>query len=93
VSKQAISISNFFKNANGKTVIAQRPNAPLYIWFAGMIIAKITSDSNLQQIAGGISFVALMIWALLEIFLGVNYFRRILGLIILILSIYSRVVT
>ncbi len=83
-------ITNFFKDKKGKIVLAQWPNVPLIIWFVGLLVAK-TTTGNLQELAGYTSFGALIIWAGLEIFSGVNYFRRALGLTVLILSVYTRI--
>jgi len=91
MSKVSKQISNLFKDKKGNVVLAQWPNIPLIVWFIGFVVDKITTG-NLQELAGFVSFGALIIWAGLEIFSGVNYFRRVLGLVVLIFSFYSRVV-
>lgn len=55
-------------------VIAQKPNAPLILTFVFYI---------LQQVV--IAHFFLFIWAILEIFFGVNLFRRFLGVIVICL--------
>ncbi len=71
--------SNFWEDKTGRLVIWQSPNIWLSVWFISMIINWIMSN----KILGYISLVSLTIWAILEIFKGVNYFRRLLGLVVL----------
>lgn len=39
---------------------------------------------TLESIAKFVAFVALTVWSVLEVVSGVNYFRRVLGFIVLI---------
>ena len=73
-----------------KFVIAQKPNLPLIIWFAALMISKLPLYLPLVKIFELISFGAIFTWAWLEIFFGVNYFRRILGVVVMTLIIYVR---
>ena len=51
------------------------------------IIAIFAPGKNIPGYAWDAGAVALVIWCLLEIVRGVNYFRRALGLIVLLLII------
>lgn len=66
----------------------QRPN----IWLIGWVVLTLTSlfafsRGRTADILGIAGTASLIIWSLLEIFRGVNYFRRALGLVVLIFSI------
>ncbi len=74
-----------------KFVIAQKPNPPLIVWFVALIISKLPLYLPLIKISELISFGAIFTWAWLEVFSGVNYFRRILGAVVMFIIIYLRV--
>jgi hypothetical protein len=81
-----------FKDSRGKIIIFQPPNIPLCVWFVCTIFAKVIHEpSVLHRLFEAIGFGVLFTWAWLEIFQGTTYFRRILGGIILILSIVSHI--
>jgi len=79
-----------FKDKHGKVVLWQNPNLPLWVWFIAMLLTHLLPYGQFNFAAGLISFGALFTWSYLEIRLGVNYFRRSLGLIVLIWTISSR---
>ena len=82
---------NFFKNKNGEIELTQKPNAPIILWFTTVVIGLFLDNGRLSDIVSLIGFGALIIWALLEIFLGISYFRRTLGLIVLVVAIVSKI--
>jgi hypothetical protein len=57
----------------------QFPNAPLILAFASGLLAHHTHGRE-HSYAQAISYLAMTIWAYLELFYGVNAFRRLLGL-------------
>ena len=59
--------------------IVQFPNAPLILAFASGLLASHTHGRE-HSYAQAISYLAMAIWAYLELFHGVNAFRRLLGL-------------
>ncbi|WP_373545422.1 hypothetical protein [Chamaesiphon sp.] len=80
-----------FRDDKGNFVIIQPPNLPIIIWFTASILKLVFSKGNLYT---GLDFVAvgaLTIWSFLEIFQGVNYFRKGLGVVVLIGLIASRI--
>jgi hypothetical protein len=82
---------NFFRDSNGEIVIGQLPNLPLIIWVAASLLKLIYKTG---QINFGLDILAagsLFVWAMLELFQGVNYFRRTLGLIVLIALLASKI--
>lgn len=90
MSKKHDFIDKFFKDKAGKLALWQRPNLPLGAWAVSTIISKIISQTKLHQIFELVAFGAIFTWAWLEIFKGASYFRRVLGITVLVLSIISR---
>ena len=70
---------SFFKDKSGKVVLMQPPNLTIIGWAISTIISKLTHS----QLIAWIGSAFLVVWALQELFSGVNYFRRLLGLIVL----------
>jgi hypothetical protein len=79
-----------FKNDDGNIVIWQKPNLPIIIWLVSSLLVQLT-HGRLEQLFNLTSYGALFTWAYLEIFQGVNWFRRTLGFVILTATIYSRI--
>jgi hypothetical protein len=75
---------------NGNIVLWQAPNLPLWGWFVFMALSKLLGHGTLKTTTGYLSFVFLVIWSALEIAQGASYFRRFLGAIVLIMSLYSK---
>lgn len=70
--------------ATGAITIMQIPNAPLFIFLiasAARLIAH--PHGTVGTVVSAIGTLALVAWACLEIFRGVNPFRRILGALVL----------
>ena len=85
------SLDKIFRDDKGDFVIAQPPNLPITIWFAASILKLVFPKGDLYT---GLDFVAvasLTIWSFLEIFQGVNYFRKGLGVVVLIGLIASKI--
>lgn len=74
----------FFRDDQGKITIWQWPNIPLYGWLVFKVLSILLDKSQLQVGFDGISKAFLFTWAYLEITQGVNYFRRLLGLFVMI---------
>lgn len=77
-------IDKTFRDSNGNIVIAQMPNLPLIVWFATSILSLILPTGNINIVFDTLATGSLFTWAWLELFDGVNYFRRALGLAALI---------
>jgi hypothetical protein len=74
----------FFRDSNGNIVIAQPPNPPIIVWGVVSLLKLIFTTGLTNVGLDLIAFGSLFTWAWLELFQGVNYFRRTLGLIVLI---------
>lgn len=79
-----------FRDNEGNIVIAQPPNLPLLVGITATILKLIVKSGNIHTGLDAIAFGSFFTWAWLELFEGVNYFRRALGLLVLIGVIASR---
>jgi hypothetical protein len=76
------------QDGRGGVVIWQNPNPFLIAW-AILTVISLLFGGTLSDIISWAAHAALIIWALLEIFKGVNYFRRGLGVVVLLFAIMS----
>ena len=81
--------SGFFdkllKDKHGRVVIAQKPNALIIaagVLFVGSLLSP--DGSTLQSVIEVLFRCALIAWGLLELFGGVNWLRRLMGLFVII---------
>ena len=79
--KKSTLFDRTFRDSEGNIVIAQPPNLPVLVGVAAAILQSVLPSGQLQMTAELITFGALFTWAWQELFDGVNYFRRTLGLI------------
>lgn len=73
-----------FRDSTGNIVIAQPPNLPLIVGITTTVLTFVFPSGNLHTGLDAIAFGSWFTWAWLELFEGVNYFRRALGLIALL---------
>jgi hypothetical protein len=79
-----------FCDSEGNVVLAQPPNLPILVWIGATLLKVVFTDGSLHSILAVIAFGSLFTWAWQELFDGINYFRRVLGLIVLIWTIASQ---
>lgn len=79
-----------FRDNDGNLTIAQMPNLPILIWLAATLLALLITSGNFHRGLDALAFGSLFTWAWQELFQGVNYFRRLLGLIVLLVAIASK---
>ncbi|HAG84537.1 MAG TPA: hypothetical protein DCL61_26135 [Cyanobacteria bacterium UBA12227] len=79
-----------FRDSEGNIVIAQPPNLPLLVGVTATVLKFIVTTGNIHTGLDAIAFGSLFTWAWLELFEGVNYFRRVLGFLVLIGLIATR---
>ncbi|HEY9769592.1 MAG TPA: hypothetical protein V6C71_14030 [Coleofasciculaceae cyanobacterium] len=83
-SMEKTLFDKFFRDSNGNIVIAQPPNLPIIVWGVASLL-KLFFTSGLTNVGLDlIAFGSLFTWAWLELFQGVNYFRRMLGFVVLV---------
>ncbi|MCT7950439.1 hypothetical protein NG798_11615 [Ancylothrix sp. C2] len=73
-----------FRDSSGNIVIAQAPNLPLLVGLTATLLQFVLPSGNLLAGFDLVAFGALFTWAWQELFEGVNYFRRALGLVALV---------
>lgn len=81
--------NRMFRDSDGNIVIAQKPNLPILVWLAATLLAFLLTSGNIHRSLDALAFGSLFTWAWQELFQGVNYFRRSLGLIVLLGAIAS----
>ena len=80
-----------FRDSEGKIVIAQPPNLPLIVGISASLLKLVVTTGQIYLVLDLVAFGALFTWAWEELFQGVNYFRRGLGLIALVALIASKI--
>lgn len=80
-----------FRDDDGNIVIAQKPNLSILVWLVATLLKFLPTNDWIDVGVDVVAFGALFTWAWMELFQGVNYFRRSLGLIVLLGVIASRV--
>jgi hypothetical protein len=73
-----------FRDDEGKIVLGQSPNLPIIVWIIATLLKMIFATGQINTGLELIAFGTLFTWAWGELFQGVNYFRRALGLIVLV---------
>lgn len=80
-----------FRDDEGKIVIAQLPNLPIIVWIVATLLKMIFVTGQINTGLELLAFGSLFTWAWGELFQGVNYFRRTLGLIVLVSLLASKI--
>jgi len=80
-----------FRDDEGKIVIAQLPNLPIIVWIVATLLKMIFVTGQINTGLELLAFGSLFTWAWEELFQGVNYFRRALGLIVLVSLLASKI--
>lgn len=78
-----------WRDDSGKVVIWQWPNIWLLAWGGFTFVSLVFGRGTLANILTWAGEASLIIWSVLEIFKGVNYFRKTLGLVVLAYAMMS----
>ena len=81
----------FWRDERGRVVVAQVPNFPLAAWLVLSLCAWPLGSGTWRN---GFTFAGsgfLFVWAYLEMTRGVDYFRRLLGVVVLFVMIGTHV--
>lgn len=73
-----------FRCQDGSYIYGQAPNIPIIVAGVTFVLAIIIPDPSIKSTLNLIFRLSVIIWAILELCWGVNNFRRILGLIVLL---------
>lgn len=77
---------SFFKDKHGKTAIVQSPNPLITGWFGLAVVNYFAHSLLLAWLATALLFA----WAFLELYQGASQFRRVLGLVVIVFIVISR---
>jgi len=90
MSKQIkLLLNKFFRDKKGNIVIGQSPNIPIIGWSIFMLTSIIVPSGTLKTGFSMLSSAFLFLWAYLELTQGVNKFRQLLGLVVILIVITS----
>lgn len=76
-----------WKDRHGQVIVWQNPSPWLIAWAVLTMISLLLSRGVLADIFSWFGSGALITWSLLELFRGVNYFRRSLGLLVFVMAV------
>ncbi len=79
----------YFKDENGEIVLVQAPNAPMLVFFVAFVASRVITEGYWHQFASGAALGALLVWGLVELTRGVNGFRKTLGALALIATLFA----
>jgi hypothetical protein len=79
--RQDTLFDRIFRDSEGNIVIAQPPNLPLIVGIVASLLKIVFTPGTINLGLELVAFGSLFTWAWQELFEGVNYFRRALGLI------------
>ncbi len=79
-----------FRDSSGQIVLAQPPNLPIIVWGVTSLLKLVFTSGEINTGLDLVAFGSLFTWAWEELFQGVNYFRRALGLLVLVGILASR---
>jgi hypothetical protein len=82
-------IDKCIKDKNGKIVLGQFPNAPLFGWLGFKLIGYLPLSTALLNGSRFISTAFLFNWAYLEITSGATYLRRAFGAAVMLMLVIS----
>ncbi|MCY7335764.1 MAG: hypothetical protein LH613_06060 [Chamaesiphon sp.] len=78
-----------FRDNTGEIVVAQAPNIPILVWIAATLLKLVFKTGQVKIALDVLAFGSLLYWSFLEITQGATYFRRDLGVIVLIALMIS----
>lgn len=77
----------FFTDKHGKIVLWQRPNVLLVCWAVSALLTKFLLTGDARTFVSHFGAVAIFLWAVFEIISGASPFRRVLGVVVLLLTV------
>jgi hypothetical protein len=80
-----------FRDSKGNIVLGQMPNLPLLVWMTTTLLQLVFTSGKVHTGLDLVAFGSLFTWAWQELFQGVNYFRRALGLVVLVGAIALKI--
>ena len=84
MDKRVTFTDKCFKDKDGNLALTEQANLPIIVAVVSAIPALLLGNNIFGMLTSLLSFGAFFTWAWLEIFDGVNYFRRALGVFVMI---------
>ena len=83
-----LSLHWWVTDRNGHVVVAQWPNAALWVWFLALV-ARLTGvlGDDSHDLLSGVGRGALIVWGLDEVWRGASPVRRLLGVVVLVVQV------
>jgi hypothetical protein len=83
------AIDRFFRNPEtDEIVVVQAPNVPLWIFLAATAVRLLFHPAGTAgTVVSVVATVAIVVWAVIEIVAGSSPFRRVLGAVVLVLTL------
>jgi hypothetical protein len=81
----------FWRDEHGNDVILKRPNKLFLIWAVTAFLRLFLHGGLVEDFLRAIGLIALVLWCLVEIAWGVNYFWRSIGFMVLVIIIFANI--
>jgi len=89
-STGVLSLAWWFRDENGKVVLAQWPNPALAVWLVTTVVGGTGAlGAARSETLAAVGRGALIVWALDEVVRGAAPFRRLLGSVVLVGQLVS----
>ncbi len=79
----------FWRDEHGNDVILKRPNKLLLLWVITAFIRLLLRGGTLEEILNVIGLISIILWCIVEVAWGVNYFWRSIGFMTLVIIAFS----
>lgn len=87
VRQRLISPRWWLRDDDGRWAIAQLPNPALAVWLTTLVVQSIGVISDRNAALAEVGRGALVVWAADELVRGSSPFRKLLGLIVLVIEV------
>lgn len=87
VRRRLFSLRWWFRDSDGTWAIAQLPNPALTVWLITVGVRSIGIISGRNAALAEVGRGALVVWAADEVFRGSSPFRRLLGVIVVVIEV------
>lgn len=84
-----LTLRHLFMDSDGKVVLGQLPNAPLYCWLAFTLFSLIAPAGRFKTGTEHLATAFIFVWAYLETTAGTTYFRRLTGIVVSFIIVYG----
>ena len=89
LAAQQSIIHTFFRDGEGHLAIWEVPNVPLIVAMVTAVLQLLTTG-KFSSLMGLIFFGSIFTWSWLEIAYGLSLFRRVLGAVVIIAIVWTR---